>query len=165
MANDENLLKGKATQIRSGEEAARKGRTGGIKSGASRRRKKAMKTVAEQILGLQAPLTAEARERFQRMGVDLEDVDFQLMAIFKATQKAASNGDIGALRYLAQLTGDDPYVDIERKKLAVDRRKKKAEAELLEIKIEEERRRIEQTDGADEIEIVIEGEDDADGQS
>ena len=165
MANDENLLKGKATQIRSGEEAARKGRTGGIKSGASRRRKKAMKPVAEQILGLQAPLTAEARERFQRMGVDLEDVDFQFMAIFKATQKAASNGDIGALRYLAQLTGDDPYVDIERKKLAADRRKKKAEAELLEIKIEEERRRIEQTDGADEIEIVIEGEDDADGQS
>ena len=47
----------------------------------------------------------------------------------------------------------------------MDRRKKKAEAELLEIKIEEERRRIEQTDGADEIEIVIEGEDDADGQS
>ena len=87
------------------------------------------------------------------------------MAIFNATQKAASNGDIGALRYLAQLTGDAPYVDIERKKLAVDRRKKKAEAELLEIKIEEERRRIEQTDGADEIEIVIEGEDDADGQS
>ena len=39
MANNENLKKGELTQFRSGEEAARRGRTGGKASGEARRRK------------------------------------------------------------------------------------------------------------------------------
>lgn len=43
MPNEENLKKGKATQFRSGEEAAKAGRKGGIASGVSRSFRSAVK--------------------------------------------------------------------------------------------------------------------------
>ena len=52
VANNENLEKGKATQFRSGEEAARNGSKGGIASGAARRRKKSLKEAADLYLSL-----------------------------------------------------------------------------------------------------------------
>ena len=51
MANEENLKKGKATQFQSGEEAARNGQKGGVASGASRRRRKAMRQTVNTLLG------------------------------------------------------------------------------------------------------------------
>lgn len=48
MANDENLKRGKATQFRSGEEAARNGAKGGIASGKSRNLRARLKEWAEQ---------------------------------------------------------------------------------------------------------------------
>lgn len=50
MANNENLLKGKATQFKSGEEAARNGRKGGIASGIAKRENKVLeKTLKERL--------------------------------------------------------------------------------------------------------------------
>lgn len=43
MANEQNLEKGKATQFKSGEEAAKAGRKGGIASGEARREKADLK--------------------------------------------------------------------------------------------------------------------------
>lgn len=43
MANNENLKKGKATQFKSGEEAVKNGRKGGIASGEAKREKKLIK--------------------------------------------------------------------------------------------------------------------------
>ena len=43
MANAENLKKGKATQFKSGKDAVENGRKAGVASGASRRRKRAMR--------------------------------------------------------------------------------------------------------------------------
>lgn len=48
--NDENLKNGKATQFKSGENAAENGRKGGIASGESKRAKKTMREVAEIAL-------------------------------------------------------------------------------------------------------------------
>lgn len=50
--NDENLKNGKATQFKSGEDAAKNGRKGGIASGESKRAKKTMREVAEIALGM-----------------------------------------------------------------------------------------------------------------
>lgn len=50
MANNENLLKGKATQFKSGENAARSGRNGGIASGVAKREKKLIKETLEKRL-------------------------------------------------------------------------------------------------------------------
>lgn len=54
MPNEENLKKGKATQFRSGEEAARNGSTGGKASVAARRKRKAMRAVLNELLTLPA---------------------------------------------------------------------------------------------------------------
>lgn len=48
--NDENLKNGKATQFKSGEDAARNGRKGGIASGESKRAQKTMREVTEIVL-------------------------------------------------------------------------------------------------------------------
>lgn len=48
--NEENLKKGKATQFKSGEEAAKSGRKGGIASGKSRKAKKTMREAAQIAL-------------------------------------------------------------------------------------------------------------------
>lgn len=47
MANDANLEKGKATQFKSGEEAVRAGRAGGIASGKSKREKGNLRALAQ----------------------------------------------------------------------------------------------------------------------
>lgn len=55
--NNENLKKGVATQFKSGEQAAKMGRKGGIASGIARRKKKAMQEVTKEILNM--PLKPE----------------------------------------------------------------------------------------------------------
>lgn len=47
MANEANLEKGKATQFKSGEEAVRAGRAGGIASGKSKREKGNLRALAQ----------------------------------------------------------------------------------------------------------------------
>lgn len=53
--NDENLRNGKATQFRSGEEAARNGEKGGVASGKTRREKKAVRQVILDVLYADSP--------------------------------------------------------------------------------------------------------------
>lgn len=50
MPNEQNLEKGIATQFKSGEEAAANGRKGGIASGESKRRAKALRELAQTWL-------------------------------------------------------------------------------------------------------------------
>lgn len=56
MANAENLKKGKATQFKSGKDAVENGRKAGVASGASRRRKRAMRQAAAMLLNTQIPM-------------------------------------------------------------------------------------------------------------
>lgn len=53
--NDENLLKGKATQFKSGENAARNGRKGGIASGKAKREKARIRKRLEMMLDNEIP--------------------------------------------------------------------------------------------------------------
>ena len=48
--NNENLLKGKATQFKSGEEAARNGQKGGLQLGMNNKKRKAFKEYIESEL-------------------------------------------------------------------------------------------------------------------
>ena len=48
--NNENLLKGKATQFKSGEEAARNGQKGGLQLGTNNRKRKAFREYIESEL-------------------------------------------------------------------------------------------------------------------
>lgn len=96
MANNENLEKGKATQFRSGEEAARNGSKGGIASGAARRRKKSLKEAADLYLSL--PVTDKRRlNKLKRRALDPEDIDNQMAMIVGLTRRRPF-GDARAAR-------------------------------------------------------------------
>lgn len=69
MANNENLLKGKATQFKSGENAARSGRNGGIASGVAKREKKLIKETLEKRLKV-ADLNELADNLIERAKMD-----------------------------------------------------------------------------------------------
>ena len=104
MANEKNLENGKATQFRSGEEAARNGQIGGIASGAARRRKRSLKEAADLYLSL--PVTDKrVYNKIARDGVEPEDIDNQ-MAIISGLAKVAALGDSKAAKVLFDLLGD-----------------------------------------------------------
>ena len=105
MANEKNLENGKATQFKSGEEAARFGKLGGIASGAARRRKKSLREAADLYLSL--PVRDKRKlNAMLRDGIDPEDADNQ-MAIIAGLSKMAMIGDSKAAKVLFELLGED----------------------------------------------------------
>lgn len=104
MANEQNLENGKATQFRSGEEAARNGQIGGRASGAARRRKKSLREAADLYLSL--PLRDKRKlNAMLRDGIDPEDADNQ-MAIIVGLAKMAMAGDSKSAKVLFELLND-----------------------------------------------------------
>lgn len=126
MANDKNLENGRATQFRSGEEAARNGQIGGVASGASRRRKRSLKEAADLYLSM--PVRDKRKlNAIIRDGLEAEDVDNQ-MAIIVGLTKMAQEGDSKSAKVLFGLldesgseqvsTPDDGFLDALREEAA-----------------------------------------------
>ena len=118
MANNENLEKGKATQFRSGEEAARNGSKGGIASGIARRRKRSLKEAADLYLSL--PVSDKRKwNRIAARYVEPEDIDNQ-MAMIVGMVDAAAAGDARAARVIVDLIGDDTDADSRAVQVIMD---------------------------------------------
>ncbi|MGN0983333.1 MAG: hypothetical protein ACI4OI_00710 [Gemmiger sp.] len=78
---------------------------GGIASGASRRRKRALKEAADLYLSL--PISDRRRwNKLARRGVDPEDIDNQMAMIVGLTEAAAA-GDARAGRLIVDILGED----------------------------------------------------------
>lgn len=101
MANEQNLENGKATQFRSGEEAARNGQLGGIASGAARRRKRALRDAADLYMSLPVR-DGRKRNALLRDGLDPDEVDNQ-MAVIVGLTKMAQAGDAKSAKLLFEL--------------------------------------------------------------
>ena len=106
MANAENLKKGKATQFKSGEKAAKAGAKGGIKSGKSKRAKKAFRENVISMLNSQVK-GDKTIETLERLGVETENQNYFAAVAASVINKAMKDGDIGRLKYLIELTGED----------------------------------------------------------
>lgn len=103
MANEQNLEKGIATQFKSGEEAARNGRKGGVSSGVSRRRKRSLKEAADLFLSL--PVTdTKTYNKMVKAGVGAYDIDYQMAVVIGMTTKAIK-GDAKAAKVLIEMLG------------------------------------------------------------
>ena len=107
VANEKNLEKGKETQFRSGEEAARNGQKGGIASGESRRKSRTYREIIEQVMPME--LTA-GKAKSQLIKAGLEPT--HEVAIIMAAVKKAEKGDIEATRFLRDTKGEKPGVNI-----------------------------------------------------
>ena len=97
MANEHNLENGKATQFRSGEEAVKNGRKGGIASGEAKRERKDMRYFAKVVL--------DELVKDKKSGAELPTRYAALKSVLK---KVLKEGDHNALKTLAQLAGELP---------------------------------------------------------
>ena len=101
MANEKNLI---PLDKRTKSEQREIQSSGGIASGASRRRKRSLKEAADLYLSL--PVTdRRVWNKIARDGVEPEDIDNQ-MAIIAGLTKAAALGDPKAATFLFDLLGD-----------------------------------------------------------
>lgn len=114
MANEENL-KPPTTN-----EARKRGKKGGIKSGKARKERKAMKETAEMILGLTLKDgTVTDLEDIQSMAAaNGKNITVQDAIILKQAQKALK-GDIRAAEFVRDTSGNRPTNE-QRMDVAVD---------------------------------------------
>ena len=90
--------------VRTKEEARKRGRNGGIKSGEVRRAKKSMRDTASYLLSRK--VTGPAKKQLEQLGIRKGDQNYQTALIVTLVKRAAMEGDIPAIRLLAELTGD-----------------------------------------------------------
>ena len=115
MANEQNLRGHEFTSDQSREEAAKNGRKGGIKSGETRRRRKAFAEAFDVLL---------QREFTDRSGNKMQGVD----AIAVKTFQAAMDGDLKAMQIIRDTVGEMPAQRVE-----VDAIDPQARAEMDEL--------------------------------
>jgi hypothetical protein len=95
MANEKNLEKGRATRFRSGEDAAKKGKKGGIESGKKRRHLKELKEACAALL--------ESKHE-QSDGAELTGAEMMALRAFKS----ACKGDWDAWKLIRDTSGQKP---------------------------------------------------------
>lgn len=79
---DENLKKGKETRFKTGENAARNGKKGGIASGEAKRAKKSLASLAKSIA--QQPAPEKLKGQIQRTGLAIDEEDMTCNAAIVA---------------------------------------------------------------------------------
>lgn len=98
MANEQNLINGEQTQFRSGDEAVRNGRAGGIASGEARRRKRTLRQIAEML--------AEKKVNITNPDGTREQVTMDVALVQRQYQKAVMDGDTTAAKFIGELLGE-----------------------------------------------------------
>ena len=117
--NEKNLEKGKATQFRSGEEAARiNGAKGGIASGKTR----SMNSIMNRLVAL--PIPVEKKTELLKKGIEAYDVK---TAIAAEVMLRALSGDLNAFdRVIAMLGEDIKHEELALKKKELRMKEKTA---------------------------------------
>ena len=135
MANEENLKKGEATQFKSGEEAARNGQKGGVASGASRRRKKAMRQTVNALLGAGLEvgestfIEEKIKPRLLALGINVEEATYQ-DAFLAGILLKAMKGDVRAAEFIRDTGGDSPHLDMKKQELKLRKEELRFRQEL-----------------------------------
>lgn len=128
MANEENLI---PFDKRSKSEAREYGRRGGKSSGVARRKRKAMKTVLNELLTLPAE-SAVAQAALG--GIDLDGADNQA-AILAGLMKAAMAGDVKAVQEIRNILGESRDTPAEKAERKARTEKLQADAAAAQAKV------------------------------
>ncbi len=106
MPNEKNLINGKKTQFRSGEEAVLNGQKGGIASGEARRKKKQTAELMKNILN--SSLEGKNKVSVKAFASELDDEDLTVNALMAAgIIKAAATGNVKAFETVQRYIGTD----------------------------------------------------------
>lgn len=103
MANEQNL---KPIHELSTEEAKRRGRKGGKKSGEVRRKKRQIKDCMNLLLELPVTSTKDFN-KLSRMGIPVEEIDNKMMLVVALFNRAVTLGDVAAVKEIRNIIGDD----------------------------------------------------------
>ena len=119
MANEKNLTPFTSEQSR--EEAVKNGKKGGLASGASKRRRKAMRQTVNALLGAgleggESEFVEKLRARLAAVGADTEDATYQ-DALLASILLKAMKGDVRAAEFIRDIAGDNPHLEIKKQEL------------------------------------------------
>jgi hypothetical protein len=107
VANVENLKKGKATQFKSGENAAENGKKGGIASGEAKRQKNTIKSILKQWAD--SPITvAKLKKEAKAYGIETDE---GRSLITLALIKGAMKGNAKYMERLLDTLGEDALLE------------------------------------------------------
>lgn len=109
--NDKNLI---PFNKRSKSEARENGKKGGIKSGATRRKKRDCKKIAETIAAMKP--SAYMVKKLEANGIKEGKAD-NLSAVVMAIVLKAQSGDINAARLFLQLLDQDPQLELKKQEI------------------------------------------------
>lgn len=123
MANENNLIR--PEDLTPSERRAIASKAGKA-SGASRRRRKAMKQVMDMLLSMPANTEADYKTLVET-GIDLSELDEEMinnmLVVNAALVKNAKCGDVASIRELRTIIQDDAYLKLQQEKLKLEKQK------------------------------------------
>lgn len=96
---------GNLKPVQSTDEARKRGRNGGIKSGEARRAKKSMRETAKALMSMEV-VGDKNKQNLEAFGIRKKDQNYQTAVVVRLMQKALVEGDTHAIRLIGELTGD-----------------------------------------------------------
>lgn len=140
MANEENL---KPFNQLTENEQRRIAQKGGQASVKARKRKKSMKEAMNLLLSKE--VSENNKQVLSQLELEDNDMNNQMLIMVSAFQKAV-NGDVGAMNFIASITGSYAMSEAERQKIRLGKERIKLEKEKLSQYDEDE---------DDGVEIII----------
>jgi len=121
LKREENLKNGVRTQFKAGEEQAKIASKGGKKSQRIQKEKRTARQMLEIAMSYKPVLTPELRRNLEMLGADPDKGHYTagMMAMIALINKAMK-GDVRATQLWLEITGQDPRVLIEQKRLAME---------------------------------------------
>lgn len=135
------------------DDASEKGKIGAKKSLDTRRKKKKLKEALTALMEL--PVSERNKQSMRAIGIDDKDMNNQMLVAVAAFQKAIK-GDVRAMEFIRDMTGQQPVTKLDEAKIKLLR----AQAKQIEAEIQREAAENESESGVIIIDDLPKGYDD-----
>ena len=135
------------------EDASEKGKIGAKKSLQTRRKKKKLKEALTALMEL--PVSERNKQSMRAIGIDDKDMNNQMLVAVAAFQKAIK-GDVRAMEFIRDMTGQQPVTKLDEAKIKLLR----AQAKQIEAEIKIEAAENESESGVMIVDDLPKGYDD-----
>ena len=135
------------------EDASEKGKIGAKKSLDTRRKKKKLKEALTALMEL--PVSERNKQSMRSLGIDDKDMNNQMLVAVAAFQKAIK-GDVRAMEFIRDMTGQQPVTKLDEAKIKLLR----AQAKQIEAEIQREAEDNESESGIIIVDDLPNGYDD-----
>lgn len=135
------------------DDASEKGKIGAKKSLDTRRKKKKLKEALTALMEL--PVSERNKQSMRALGIDDKDMNNQMLVAVAAFQKAIK-GDVRAMEFIRDMTGQQPVTKLDEAKIKLLR----AQAKQIEAEIQRESADKESESGIMIVDDLPKGYDD-----